>query len=84
MTDVRRIVDDVVWTALGDDVVILKLDSGIYLGLDQVRTRIWRLIAHAGRENHPSCALASNDEDRIGLSGKWTAYHWGRNPECSC
>jgi len=45
MTNVLRIVDDVVWTALGDEVVILKPDSGIYFGLDQVGARIWRLIA---------------------------------------
>ena len=84
MTDVRRILDGMVWTALGDEVVILKLDSGIYFGLDQVGARIWRLIFPAGRENHPSCALASKDEDQIWLSGQWTDYHLGRNPECLC
>ena len=45
MTNVLRIVDDVTWTDLGDEVVILKLDTGIYFGLDRVGTRIWTLIA---------------------------------------
>ncbi len=49
MTEVRRIVDDGVCTALGDDVVILNLDSGLYFGLDQVGARICRLISPAGR-----------------------------------
>jgi len=76
MTEVRRILGGVVWTALGDDLVILKLDPGIYLGLDRVGARIWRLIAHAGGENHPSCALASNDEDRIWLSDSGPIITW--------
>ena len=45
MTEVRRILGGVVWTALGDEVMILKLDSGIYFGLDQVGARIWKLGA---------------------------------------
>jgi hypothetical protein len=45
MANVLRIVDDMVWTDLGDEVVILKLDSGIHFGLGQVGARIWRLIA---------------------------------------
>ena len=77
MTEVRRILDGVVWTALGDEQVILKLDSGLYFGVDQVGARIWRLISPAERENRPSCALASTDEDQIWLSGEWTDYHLG-------
>jgi Coenzyme PQQ synthesis protein D (PqqD) len=45
MTNVLGIVDDAVWTDLGDEVVILKLDAGIYFGLEQVGARIWREIA---------------------------------------
>lgn len=37
--------DDVVFRALGDESVILSLDTGMYFGLDPVGTRIWTLLA---------------------------------------
>jgi hypothetical protein len=37
--------EDVIWTELGDEIVILKLDRGIYFGLETVGARIWTLIA---------------------------------------
>lgn len=37
--------DDVVFRALGDESVILSLDTGTYFGLDPVGTRIWTLLA---------------------------------------
>jgi hypothetical protein len=37
--------DDVVFRALGDESVILSLDTGMYYGLDPVGTRIWTLLA---------------------------------------
>ncbi len=49
MTNALRIVDEVTWTDLGDEVVILKLDTGIYFGLERVGARIWTLIADGRR-----------------------------------
>lgn len=49
MMSVLRVGDDVVWTDLGDEVVILKLDTGIYFGLAQVGACIWTLIAEGRR-----------------------------------
>jgi len=49
MTGVLRIVEDVVWTELGNEVVILKPETGIYFGLDKVGARIWTLIADGRR-----------------------------------
>jgi coenzyme PQQ synthesis protein D (PqqD) len=37
--------DDVVFRALGDESVILSLDTGMYFGLDPVGTRMWTLLA---------------------------------------
>ena len=39
-----RIPDDVLWSEVGDDVVLLNLASGNYFGLDGVAARIWSLI----------------------------------------
>lgn len=36
--------DDVVFRALGEESVILSLDTGMYFGLDPVGTRIWTLL----------------------------------------
>jgi hypothetical protein len=36
--------DDVVFRALGEESVILSLDTGMYFGLDPVGTRIWMLL----------------------------------------
>lgn len=40
-----EIPEEVVWTDLGDEVVILNLQTGIYFGLEQVGARVWKLIA---------------------------------------
>jgi hypothetical protein len=45
MRNVSGISDSVVWTDLGDEVVILNLDTGIYFGLEHVGARTWKLIA---------------------------------------
>jgi Coenzyme PQQ synthesis protein D (PqqD) len=39
-----RIPDDVLWSEVGDEVVLLNLASGNYFGLDGVAARIWSLI----------------------------------------
>jgi hypothetical protein len=36
--------DDVVFRLLGEESVILSLDTGLYFGLDPVGTRIWTLL----------------------------------------
>ena len=39
-----RIPDDVLWSEVGDDIVLLNLAKGNYFGLDGVGSRIWSLI----------------------------------------
>jgi hypothetical protein len=45
MRNVLGIADGVIWTDLGDEVVILKFDSNMYFGLDRVGALTWKLIA---------------------------------------
>jgi hypothetical protein len=40
--------DDVVFRDLAGEAVILNLASGIYLGLNEVGTRMWNLLAEHG------------------------------------
>jgi hypothetical protein len=40
--------DDVVFRELDGEAVILNLASGLYFGLDETGTRIWRLIEEHG------------------------------------
>lgn len=44
MASLLLIPEDVVWTDLGDEVVLLKLESAVYFGLDRAGARIWSLI----------------------------------------
>jgi hypothetical protein len=48
MTDIltQRLVlsDNVMSSPVGDETVILHLDTGSYLGLDSVGTRVWTLL----------------------------------------
>jgi hypothetical protein len=37
--------DGVMFNRVGDEIVILDLDSGTYFGLDAVGSRLWALIA---------------------------------------
>ena len=36
--------EDVVHRMVGDEAVLLQLDSGVYYGLDPVGSRIWELL----------------------------------------
>jgi hypothetical protein len=45
MRDAFGIADDVMWTDLGDEVVILNFDRNLYFGLDRVGALTWKLIA---------------------------------------
>jgi hypothetical protein len=40
-----RVADRNVWSALGEEVVILDLASSSYLGLDEVGAAVWGLLA---------------------------------------
>ena len=35
---------NVIFRALGNEAVILNLDSGVYFGLNEVGTRVWQLL----------------------------------------
>ena len=36
--------DGVMYNRVGDEIVLLDLDSGTYFGLDSVGTRVWELL----------------------------------------
>jgi hypothetical protein len=44
-----KVSDDVVFRELDGEGVILNLASGLYFGLDEIGTRIWRLIEQRGQ-----------------------------------
>lgn len=48
LSNTARIGDDVVFRELEGEAVLLKMQSGIYFGLDAVGTRIWQLIEQHG------------------------------------
>jgi len=52
-----RIVKEVVWTKLGDEVAILNSATGTYFGLDSVGSRIWCLIAEGMAQDDLVSAL---------------------------
>lgn len=39
-----KIADGVIWKQVGDELVLLDYERGIYFGLDAVGARIWQLI----------------------------------------
>jgi len=43
-----RIQDDVLFQELQGEAVLLNLKTGVYLGLDQLGTRIWQLLQADG------------------------------------
>lgn len=45
LQDRVKVCDDVVFRVLGEESVILSLDTGLYFGLDPVGTRMWTLLA---------------------------------------
>ena len=54
--------DDVVFRELDGEGVILNLASGIYFGLDQTGTRMWRLIEQHGQLTAVMAALSDEYE----------------------
>ena len=56
---------DVVFRALGDESVILSLDTGMYYGLDPVGTRIWTLL---GDRDLAAVAAAIHEEFNADLA----------------
>ena len=75
-----KVSDDVVFRELDGEGVILNLASGIYFGLDQTGTRMWRLIEQHGRLTAVMAALSDEYEaasetlerDLIGLVAELT------------
>jgi hypothetical protein len=74
--------DDVVFRALGDESVILSLDTGMYFGLDPVGTRIWTLLperdlAQVAEMIHQEfdAALPQIQEDVLALVEQLIAKH---------
>jgi hypothetical protein len=57
-----KVGDDVVFRELDGEGVILNLASGIYFGLDQTGTRIWRLIEQHRRLDAVLAALGDEYE----------------------
>ena len=57
-----KVGDDVVFRELDGEGVILNLASGIYFGLDQTGTRIWRLIEQHQRLDAVLAALGDEYE----------------------
>lgn len=55
-----RASDSVVSAELGEEAVLLNVESGTYFGLDEVGTRIWHLLAE-GRDE-AAIARALQDE----------------------
>ncbi|TVS06620.1 MAG: PqqD family protein [Rhodobacteraceae bacterium] len=54
-TGTRYIVsDNAVESRLGDETVLLHLDSGVYFGMDAVGTRVWELL-HEGANADGLC-----------------------------
>jgi hypothetical protein len=43
-----RIQDDVLFQELQGEAVLLNLKTGVYLGLDQIGTRIWQILQEDG------------------------------------
>lgn len=54
LSDKITIPSQVLARQVGDETVILDLESGIYYGLDPVGARIWQLLAE-GRSLHEVC-----------------------------
>ncbi len=43
-----KIPEEVVFQKVGDETVLLNLQTGTYFGLDTVGTRVWELVAEKG------------------------------------
>jgi hypothetical protein len=57
-----RVGDDVVFRELDGEGVILNLASGLYFGLDETGTRMWRLIEQHGQLQSVLTALCDEYE----------------------
>ena len=45
MTHMLRVADGVIYKQVGDELVLLDFERGIYYGLDTIGARIWQVIA---------------------------------------
>ncbi len=44
-----RIPGEVIFQKVGEEIVLLNLETGMYYGLDSVGTRIWELLVEKGK-----------------------------------
>lgn len=57
--------DGVMFNRIGDEIVILDLDSGTYYGLDPVGSRLWELLSGGATLDDAIATMASEyDVDR--------------------
>ncbi len=49
LDDQMKSSEDVVAQKVGDEMVLLNLESGVYYGLDAVGSRVWELLTEHGR-----------------------------------
>ena len=57
--------DGVMFNRIGDEIVILDLDSGTYFGLDPVGSRLWELLSGGAAIGEAIAAMhAEYDVDR--------------------
>lgn len=52
--------EEVAFEKVGDEAVLLHLESGVYYGLDPVGSRVWELLAASGK---PREVLARMEEE---------------------
>ena len=62
LTDILSISPHAVATHVGDETVILHLESGTYFGLDPVGARIWQLLGE-GKALDAICEVLLNEYD---------------------
>ena len=67
--------ESVVFAELGDEAVLLEIDSGVYFGLDPVGARIWQLLDKASTMNEVvDTLLAEFDVERAVLDVDVAAF----------
>ena len=57
-----RVPEHVMSRALGEDCVMLDLESGTYFGLDEVGARVWQLLGE-GKSVTETCEILARDYD---------------------
>jgi hypothetical protein len=67
--------ESVVCAELGEEAVLLNVETGIYFGLDAVGARIWALVAEGSPEVQIfDCLLAEYDVEPAALRSDLSAF----------